>query len=79
MGAKYLMPYRAVFCLFVFLGAVLSLEIVWPLADIMNGLMALPNLIGLIGLSSVVVAESKGFFALLDRERKEKFPRPKQL
>ncbi|MES2121372.1 MAG: alanine:cation symporter family protein, partial [Chlamydiota bacterium] len=69
MGERCLLLYRALFCAFVFLGAVLSLEIVWPLADIMNGLMAVPNLIGLLGLSAVVVKESKGFFALLERER----------
>lgn len=69
VGERFLILYRAVFCLFVFLGAVLSLEIVWPLADIMNGLMAVPNLIGLIGLSAVVARESKAFFALLEREK----------
>ena len=47
----------------------MSFDIVWPLADIMNGLMALPNLIGLMGLSSVILIESKAFFALLDREK----------
>ena len=71
-GPRFLPGYRTLFCLFVFLGAVMSLDMVWPIADIMNGLMALPNLIGLIGLSSVVASESKGFFALLEREKREK-------
>jgi AGCS family alanine or glycine:cation symporter len=71
-GRKQLLPYRLLFSLCVFFGAIMSLEMVWPIADIMNGLMALPNLIGVLGLSSVVVAESKQFFALLDRERKLK-------
>jgi AGCS family alanine or glycine:cation symporter len=62
-GAKYLwgvksaMPYRYIFCLFVFLGAVLQgehLKIVWNLGDIGNALMAIPNLIGLILLGGVV-------------------------
>lgn len=73
-GPRFLLGYRTLFCLFVFFGAVMSLDMVWPIADIMNGLMALPNLIGLIGLSSVVASESKGFFALLDREKQEKLP-----
>ncbi|NUJ41215.1 alanine:cation symporter family protein, partial [Pseudoalteromonas sp. 0303] len=42
-------------------GATLKLDLVWTLSDIMNGLMAVPNLIGLIGLSGVVVAETRRF------------------
>lgn len=72
IGERALVFYRTLFCLAVFFGAVMSFEIVWPLADIMNGLMALPNLIGLIGLSSVVLSESRLFFALLDREKRLK-------
>lgn len=62
-GAKYLwgikatMPYRYIFCIFVFFGAVFQgnyLQIVWNLGDIGNALMAIPNLIGLILLGSVV-------------------------
>ena len=68
-GRRALFPFRVLFCLVVFLGAILSFDLVWPLADIMNGLMALPNLIGLIGLSSVVVVEAKLFFKLLEKER----------
>jgi alanine or glycine:cation symporter, AGCS family len=71
-GKRILIGYRALFCLFVFWGAVMGFDLVWPLADIMNGLMALPNLIGLLGLSSVVVMESKAFFALLDREKRQR-------
>ena len=62
-GAKYLwgvkstLPYRYIFCIFVFMGAVLQgdyLRIVWNFGDIGNALMAIPNLIGLILLGSVV-------------------------
>ena len=42
-------------------GANLKLGIVWTFADIANGLMAIPNLVGLIGLSSVIVAETNRF------------------
>ena len=68
-GSKVLTLYRLTFCFVVFLGSIMSFDIVWPLADIMNGLMALPNLIGLMALSSLVVKESKEFFAMLDREK----------
>lgn len=58
--SKKVIPYyRALFVLSVFIGAVTSLEIVWTFADIMNGLMALPNLIGLLALSGVVAAETR--------------------
>lgn len=62
LGVKSIMPYRVIFTIAVFIGAVSKLEIVWGFADIMNGLMAIPNLIGLIGLSGVVAAETKRHF-----------------
>lgn len=71
-GGRVLLFYRLIFCSVVFFGAVISFDIVWPLADIMNGLMALPNLIALTALSTLVVTESKEFFALLEREKKAK-------
>lgn len=57
---RIILPYRIVFCIFVYLGCVTKLEQVWNFADIMNGLMALPNLVALIVLSGVVVSETKG-------------------
>jgi AGCS family alanine or glycine:cation symporter len=54
--------YRIVFVIFVAVGTMLKLETVWTLADIMNGLMAFPNLVGLIGLSSIIVAETNKHF-----------------
>lgn len=59
---KAVKPYRIIFVIFVAVGAVLKLEIVWMLADIMNGLMALPNLIGLLGLSAVIVSETNKYY-----------------
>jgi AGCS family alanine or glycine:cation symporter len=56
---RVIMPYRVIFCIFVYIGAVTKLESVWNFADIMNGLMAIPNLIALVALSGVVVAETK--------------------
>lgn len=61
-GVKAVMPYRIVFVLFVGVGAMAKLSFVWNLSDTMNGLMAIPNLIGLLFLTPVVVAETKKYF-----------------
>jgi len=58
-GPRSVVPYRIVFCLCILLGAVIKLSLVWNIADITNGLMALPNLIGLIFLAHVVVRGTK--------------------
>ena len=60
---KAIMAYRLVYVAFVFLGTVASLDLVWDISNIMNGLMAIPNLIGIIGLSSVVIQATKEHFA----------------
>lgn len=55
------MPFRIIFTLVVLIGSVVSLDLIWNIADILNALMALPNLIALLGLSGVVVAETKKY------------------
>jgi len=60
---RAVIPYRLVFAAIVLVGAVIKLDIVWTFADIMNGLMAFPNLIGLLLLSRVVVEETKLYLA----------------
>ena len=62
LGIKSVVPYRVLFIIAVFVGAVVKLDLVWTFADIMNGLMALPNLIGLLGLGGIVAAETKNYF-----------------
>ncbi|PHR27671.1 MAG: sodium:alanine symporter family protein [Desulfotalea sp.] len=62
-GVKSVMPYRIVFILFIGVGAVAKLSLVWNISDTLNGLMAVPNLIGLILLTPVVVSETKKYFA----------------
>ncbi|WP_417216252.1 alanine/glycine:cation symporter family protein [Alcanivorax sp.] len=62
-GNKAIMPFRIVWVLAVPLGAIVSLNFVWALADIMNILMAVPNLIALLLLSPIVVRLSREFFA----------------
>ncbi len=62
LGARSIKPYRILFVVFVFVGAVARLEIVWNSSDVFNGLMAFPNLIGLLLLSHVVVSETNKYF-----------------
>lgn len=59
LGNKAVKPYRLVYVIFVGVGAVSKLDLVWNLADIFNGLMALPNLIGLLGLTGTIVAVTR--------------------
>jgi AGCS family alanine or glycine:cation symporter len=47
---------------FVFVGAVGSLDLIWSISETMNGLMAIPNLIGIVGLSKVIKATTKEHF-----------------
>ena len=61
-GVKAVLPYRIVFVCFVGLGAVAKLSLVWNISDTLNGLMAIPNLIGLLFLTPVVVSETKKYF-----------------
>lgn len=62
LGIKAVIPYRVVFVLFVGLGAIAKLSLVWNISDTLNGLMAIPNLIGLLFLTPVVVSETKKHF-----------------
>ncbi len=68
-GLRIVPWYRILFAVVLVPGAVLSLQTVWSVANIFNGLMAFPNLVGLFGLSAIVVSETKSFEALLRREQ----------
>ena len=57
------MTYRKLYILAVFIGPYMTVEAVWTIADIFNGLMAIPNMIALFALSGVVVKETREFFA----------------
>ena len=61
-GVRFIWLYRVVFVLMVLLGGFIELDMVWIIADIVNALMALPNLIALLVLSPVVIAETKKYF-----------------
>ena len=66
-GQKVVLPYRVIFLVFVFLGAVGALELVWDIADTFNGLMAAPNLIALILLAGVMAREKLAYFEQLKK------------
>ena len=71
VGDNFTLLYRVIFVLAIIPGATMSLGTVWNLGDIFNGLMAVPNLIGLVLLSGVVAAETKEFVDLRKREKRE--------
>lgn len=58
-GHRLCVAYRVLYIIAVFFGAVFELSLVWNLADLMNALMAIPNLVSLILLSGVIAAESR--------------------
>ena len=64
-----LIVYRIAFVAVVYIGATVSLDVVWTFSDVMNGLMAIPNLIGLLGLSGVIVLETKRIQAKIKEEK----------
>ncbi|MFD2925059.1 alanine/glycine:cation symporter family protein [Halobacillus naozhouensis] len=70
-GGRGINVYKAVFVLFVLIGAIAKLDTVWKFADVMNGLMAFPNLIGLLLLSGVVAAETNKFLKVAKQEKAE--------
>jgi AGCS family alanine or glycine:cation symporter len=72
-GVRSTIPYRILYILAVIPGAVLNLKVVWGIANIFNGLMAFPNLIGILLLGGVIAKETEIFEKLLKREREKKF------
>lgn len=68
-GTKCILPIRILWVIFIVIGSIGGLEFVWALADTANGLMAIPNLIGLIFLSGTIVGLKKDYFS---EERKNK-------
>lgn len=63
LGEKFVLPYRIIYIVSVFIGCVATLDLVWLFADTFNGLMAVPNLIALLLLSGVIAKESQDFIA----------------
>lgn len=59
---KHVKIFRYIYILAIFIGPYMTVKAVWTIADIFNGLMALPNMIALFALSGVVAKETKDFF-----------------
>jgi AGCS family alanine or glycine:cation symporter len=66
-GARAIKIYRVFFTVAVMVGAVVSLEFVWNFSDLMNGMMAIPNLIGLLWLSPIIKLETERYFFSLKK------------
>jgi AGCS family alanine or glycine:cation symporter len=62
-GAKAALPYRLAWLVFIYLGAMGSLHLVWDIADTLNGLMAIPNLIAVLASIPVLLRLQREFFA----------------
>lgn len=62
-GRGGVLPYRLIFIVLIFVGSILTLEFVWEFATMMNGLMAIPSLIGLLLLSGVIWRETRDYFS----------------
>ncbi len=62
LGQKAVKPYQILFVVIVVVGATLNLQLVWDIADTLNGFMAIPNLIALLGLSGVVAKLTREHF-----------------
>lgn len=69
---KYCIIYRIVFSLVSYIGATTTLQLVWNFSDVMNGLMAIPNLISLLALSGVIAKDVKEFQRVIEAEKAEK-------
>ncbi len=72
VGIRGIKLYRLTFIILVGAGSFLHLNLIWILADIVNGLMAFPNLIALIGLRKVVIEETKDYFARLKQDHHDR-------
>ncbi len=60
-------PYRWVFCLMIIIGAVLEVEVAWSIGDVINGMMAFTNLIGVLGLSALATSAIKDYLKNIDK------------
>jgi AGCS family alanine or glycine:cation symporter len=68
-GRRVVVPYRLLFIAGIFIGSLATLDAVFAFSDVMNGLMAFPNLVGLLLLSGVVLRETRSYFQRQGMER----------
>jgi AGCS family alanine or glycine:cation symporter len=75
-GLKILIPYRLLYSGMTFVGATIHLTLVWGITDVLNGLMALPNLIGLLLLSGLISRETRDYLRQDPQLRRTDVPIP---
>ena len=68
-GTKATIYYKVVFVVFILMGATMNLDLAWDLSDTFNGLMAIPNLIGVVALSGLVRKITKNYIARAIRKK----------
>ena len=74
LGQKAILPYKLLFLAVVVFSPVLALDLVWSIADILNALMAIPNLIAVLLLSGVIASETRHYLNNLDEEDTTELP-----
>ncbi len=74
LGRKAIIPYKIIFIGVVVVGPVLSLNLVWTIADVLNALMAIPNLVAVLMLSNVMAKDTKYYLAHLDERDETEIP-----
>ena len=73
-GKNALIPYRVLYVLVAAIAPIVALDLVWTIADILNALMAIPNLIALLILTPVIIKETKKYINNLDAHSDEQVP-----
>jgi AGCS family alanine or glycine:cation symporter len=73
-GRKGLIPYRVLYVVVAAIAPVVALDLVWLVADILNALMAIPNLVAVLLLSGVIVKETKKYIDDLDAREETEIP-----
>jgi AGCS family alanine or glycine:cation symporter len=73
LGSWIKKPFRWIFCLVIFAGAVMKVEEAWSIGDIFNGMMAFTNLIGLVGLSGLALMLVKSYLKKLDTDKNKNY------
>jgi AGCS family alanine or glycine:cation symporter len=73
-GRKSILPYKIVFVAIVVVGPVLALDLVWTISDILNALMAIPNLVAVLLLSGTIAKETRYYLDHLDEIDKTQIP-----
>jgi len=73
LGVWIKRPFRWIFCLVIFIGAVMKVEEAWSIGDVFNGMMAFTNLIGLVGLAGLAIRSVKSYLRKIDQFKNTEF------